>query len=135
MARLETSPLCAERIAREVEHAGAGALVTFSGTVRDNHQGREVVAIEYHAYEPLALKEMSRIEGEVTVRWPPARVAIVHRVGHLSVGEASVVIAVSSPHRAAAFEALRFCIDRLKETVPIWKKELYTDGYAWIEGS
>lgn len=120
---------------RVVAAPGSGALVTFAGTVRDRHLGREVVAIEYHAYESMAERELLRIEDEVRARWEGARIAIVHRIGLLHVGEVSVYIAVATPHRGAAFEALRFAIDTLKETVPIWKKEMYVDGHAWIEGS
>ncbi|HVR74843.1 MAG TPA: molybdenum cofactor biosynthesis protein MoaE [Planctomycetota bacterium] len=120
---------------RAVAAPGVGALLTFAGTVRDLHLGREVVAIEYHAYESMAERELSRIEDEVRARWDGARVAIVHRIGLLHVGEVSVYIALSTPHRSPAFEALRFAIDTLKETVPIWKKEIYVDGYAWLEGS
>lgn len=115
---------------------GSGAVLTFSGTVRNNHRGREVVAIEYHVYESMAIKEMDRLESEIRERWSKTSAHIVHRVGYLNVGETSVLIAVSSPHRAEGFAALRFAIDSLKERVPIWKKEIYADGsYAWIEGS
>jgi molybdopterin synthase catalytic subunit len=118
-----------------VARPGAGAVLTFAGVVRDRNLGRTVEAIEYHGYEEMALQEMARIEEEARRRWPAVAVEIVHRLGALSVGETSVLIAVSSPHRAEGFLALRFAIDTLKETVPIWKKEIYADGYAWIEGS
>jgi molybdopterin synthase catalytic subunit len=135
LARLTSRAIDAAEVARAVESPSAGAVLTFAGAVRDHHLGHAVTGIEYHAYEALALKEMARIEEEVVRRWPGARVTIVHRTGPLKVGEVSVLIAVSSPHRAEGFEALRFAIDTLKETVPIWKKEIYTDGHAWIEGS
>jgi molybdopterin synthase catalytic subunit len=113
----------------------SGALLTFRGVVRDSNRGRQVVGIEYHAFEEMALAEMGRIEKDCRERWPGIAVEIVHRLGRLDVGEASVLIAVAAPHRAEGFAALRHAIDRLKETVPIWKKEIYPDGYAWIEGS
>jgi molybdopterin synthase catalytic subunit len=118
-----------------VERPGAGAILTFAGVVRDEHLGRRVVGIEYHAYEEMALREMEKIERSVRSEWPEVAVDIVHRLGPLAVGEASVLIAVSSPHRAEGFAALRRAIDDLKQTVPIWKKEIYADGSAWIEGS
>jgi molybdopterin synthase catalytic subunit len=135
VARITREPLDLQAEAALVARPAAGALLTFSGVVREEHLGRRVVGIEYHAYEPMALQEMARIEEEARRRWPGAAVAMAHRLGTLKVGEASIVIAVSSPHRAEGFAALRFAIDTLKETVPIWKKELYEDGYAWIEGS
>ena len=129
-------PIDVDEVVRAVSSPGAGAVLTFAGTVRNNHRGREVTGIEYHAYETMAVKEMDRLEDEIRQRWPDADARIVHRIGDLQVGEASVVIAVSSPHRAEGFEALRYAIDTLKESAPIWKKEMYTGGeYAWIEGS
>ena len=135
MPSITREPLDPRVPAAKVEHPGAGAVLTFAGVVRDHHRGRRVLGIEYHAYEEMALREMARIEDAVRQKWPGIAVDMVHRVGSLGVGEASVVIAVSSPHRAEGFEALRFAIDSLKQTVPIWKKEIYADGYAWIEGS
>ena len=129
------SPLLEEELIARVRHAGSGAVLTFSGVVRATNAGRQVIAIDYHAYGAMAAKEILRIEAETVARWPEVRIAIRHRIGHLDVGEASVVIAVSAPHRAAGFEALRHAIDTLKERVPIWKREVYTDGDAWIEGS
>ncbi len=134
-ARIVREPIDARQAIGRTAHAGAGAVLTFCGVVRDEHLGRTVQSIEYQAYEEMAASEMERIAEEVCRRWPEIAIDIVHRVGQLRVGEASVFIAVASPHRAEGFEALRFAIDRLKETVPIWKKEIYTDGYAWIEGS
>jgi molybdopterin synthase catalytic subunit len=135
LAAIETRVIDEAAVARRVASTAAGALVTFAGTVRDNHLGRVVTAIEYHAYESMALKELGRIEGEARERWPDVRIEIVHRVGRLEVGETSVFIGVSSPHRAEGFAALRFAIERVKESAPIWKKEMYPDGHAWIEGS
>lgn len=103
--------------------------------MRDHHLGRKVTSIEYHAYETMAIKELSRIEEEIARRWSGVLARIVHRIGHLVVGETSVFIAVSSSHREEGFEALRFAIESLKRAAPLWKKEMYPDGHAWIEGS
>jgi len=114
---------------------GAGAVVTFDGVVRDNTKGRRVVSLQYEAYEPMAVKEMHRIGDEIRERWPEVeRVGIIHRFGPLKISESSVVIVVTSPHRRVAFEACRYAIDRLKQTVPIWKKEIFEDGEEWVEG-
>ncbi len=109
----------------------AGAILTFSGIARNNFEGRAVRGLRYEAYEAMAVPEMERIVAEATERWPGVRVAMVHRTGALDIGEASVVIAVSAPHRDAAYQAGRFAIDALKERVPVWKKELYDDGATW----
>jgi molybdopterin synthase catalytic subunit len=114
---------------------GAGAVVTFDGVVRDNTKGRRVISLQYEAYEPMAVKEMRRIGAEIRERWPDVeRVGIIHRFGPLKISESSVVIVVTSPHRRVAFEACRYAIDRLKQTVPIWKKEIFEDGEVWVEG-
>jgi MoaE-MoaD fusion protein len=115
-----------------VAHPGAGAIATFIGTVRDHGRGRAVTHLEYEAYAPAAELTMSQIGDEIQERWGIDQVAIVHRVGSLAVGEASVVISVASAHRDAAFEACRYAIERIKEIVPIWKKEHYADGAAWL---
>jgi molybdopterin synthase catalytic subunit len=113
----------------------AGAVVTFDGVVRDNTKGRRVVSLQYEAYEPMAVKEMRRIGDEIRRRWPDVDgVGIIHRFGPLKISESSVVIVISSPHRGAAFEACRYAIDRLKQTVPVWKKEIFEDGEEWVEG-
>jgi molybdopterin synthase catalytic subunit len=128
-------PIDTATLVREVSHPGAGAVLTFAGTVRDSHAGRRVVAIDYHAYEEMAASEIRRIELAIEARWPGLKARIAHRVGRLDLGELSVFLAVSAPHRAEAFEALRFGIETLKTEVPIWKQEFYTEGSAWIEGS
>jgi molybdopterin synthase catalytic subunit len=110
----------------------AGALVTFAGTVRDNARGKQVVALDYEAYPPAAEKMLEQIGDEIFERWGIRSVAIAHRHGLLHVGETSVVIAVSSAHREAAFEACRYAIERIKVLVPIWKREIYEDGAVWI---
>lgn len=135
MAAISLHEIDENSVKKKVHASSAGALLTFSGVVRDQHLGRSVTSIEYHAYEPMAEKELTRIEEEIAKRWPGAAAAIVHRVGLLGVGETSVCIAVSSPHRSEGFQALRFAIEAIKESAPIWKKEIYSDGYAWIEGS
>lgn len=121
---------------REVEAAVAadvaGAIVTFTGTVRGQARGRDVVALDYEAYPAAAERMLRQIGDEIAARWGIERVAIVHRTGHLAVGEASIVMAVASAHRGEAFAACQYAIDRLKEIVPIWKKEHYRDGTAWI---
>ena len=115
-----------------VAHPGAGAIATFIGTVRDHGRGRAVTHLEYEAYAPAAELTMAQIGDEIRERWGIDHVAIVHRVGSLAVGETSVVISVASAHRDAAFEACRYAIERIKEIVPIWKKEHYADGAAWL---
>ena len=117
---------------RRVRHPQAGAVVLFLGTVRDNRQGASVHHLEYEAYEALALRDMRAVCAEAASRWPLLRVAMVHRVGTLRVGEVSVAIAVSAPHRADAFAAGKYAIDTLKHRVPIWKKEVWDGGEAWV---
>ena len=113
----------------------AGAIVTFDGVVRNQTKGRPVVSLQYEAYAPMAVKEMRRLGNEIRERWPDVdRIGIVHRFGELKISESSVVIVITSPHRRVAFEACRFAIDRLKQTVPIWKKEIFDDGEVWVEG-
>lgn len=130
---LTTDPLDARRLEAAVADKGAGAICTFTGVVRDNSRGRSVTHLEYEAYAEMATSEMRKIAGEIEERWPQARVAMAHRTGRLEIGEASVVVSVSCPHRAEAIEACRWGIDRLKESVPIWKKEYASDGTYWIE--
>jgi molybdopterin synthase catalytic subunit len=110
----------------------AGAIVTFTGTVRNHARGREVIALDYEAYVPAAEKQLGVVGIEVAERWPGMRIAIHHRTGYLEPGVASVVIACASPHRAEALEAAAYAIDRLKQVVPIWKKEHYRDGSTWV---
>ena len=110
-----------------------GAVSTFIGQVRRSSRGREVAYLEYNAYVPMAEKQLLRIADEAETRWH-CQVIIHHRLGRIELGEASVVVAVGSPHRAEAFEACRWCIDTLKENVPIWKREVCPDGSYWIEG-
>jgi MoaE-MoaD fusion protein len=130
--RVTTDPLDAREVEAAVSGPDTGAIVTFTGTVRDNARGKGVTALDYEAYPPAAEKMLERIGDEIREHWGMARVAIVHRYGLLQVGEASVVIAVSSPHRDEAFLASRYAIERIKEIVPIWKKEHYSDGAVWV---
>ena len=132
-AWLQAGPLSMEVLLEEVRGDDAGGVVTFTGTVRDHSRGRAIDHLEYEAYEPMAEKEMRKIAAQVAERWPEARIAIAHRVGRLAIGDAAVMIAAAAPHRAEAFEACRFAIDTLKQTVPIWKKEFAEDGTAWVE--
>jgi MoaE-MoaD fusion protein len=128
-----TEPLSERAAAQAVEHPAAGALALFSGVVRNQTGGRRVKFLEYEAHGSMALAKMREIGAALRSRWPgTTRIAMVHRIGRLEIGESSVMIAVSSPHRAEAFEACRFAIDTLKETVPIWKKEHFEDGEVWV---
>jgi len=129
---LSEAPLSVERVADEVASDDAGAIATFVGTTRARSRGRAVVRLEYEAYEGMAEAEMERIARQLRARHDVIRVAIHHRVGPVEIGETSVVIAVSAAHRAAAFDACREAIDTLKQTVPLWKKELYVGGEEWI---
>ncbi len=131
--RLTTEPLSEAAATAAVAHPEAGGLVVFSGVVRNETGGRRVKFLEYEAYQPMAEAKMREIGAAVHARWPGVKaVAMVHRVGRLEIGEASVIIAVSATHRAEAFEACRYAIDRLKETVPVWKKEHFEDGEVWV---
>lgn len=132
MFRIVEQPIDAAEVTAAAADPATGATVTFIGTTRDHNDGRQVTQLEYEAYPEMALAEMRKIGDLAAQRWPIAKIAIVHRIGVVPIGEASVVIAVSSAHRVAAFEACHFAIDRLKEVVPIWKKEHYTGGELWI---
>lgn len=136
-------PLALESLVRLVmeESAGAdgrpgvGAVATFVGVVREVNQGRRVLRLEYEAHEPLAVRTFERIAAEVADRWPTVRLALHHRVGALQVGEPSVAVAAASPHRAEAFAACRYAIERVKQIAPIWKHEYFDGGDVWIEGA
>ena len=131
--RVTTEPLDPRETEAVVTSPDTGAVVTFTGAVRDHARGQSVTALDYEAYAPAAEKMLARIGNEIRERWGLERIAIVHRTGLLTVGEASVVISISSAHRDAAFDACRYAIERLKEIVPIWKKEFYQDGETWVE--
>lgn len=132
MFQIVTQPIDAAAVTAAVGDAGSGAIVTFIGTTRDHNDGRRVTQLEYEAYPEMAEAELRKIGATAQQRWPIDRVAIVHRIGIVPIGEASVVIAVSAGHRSAAFAACHFAIDRLKEVVPIWKKEHFDGGEIWI---
>ncbi len=133
MISLTYEPIDHRALIEQVRRPDCGAVVTFLGTVRDLTDGKVTVALDYEAYPGMAEKKMAEIERETRQRWPVGEMVMVHRLGHLAVGEVSVAVAVSCPHRAAAFEACRYAIDRLKELVPIWKKENWADGTTeWV---
>ena len=129
---LTDTPIDANELVRRVMRRSDGAYVLFEGVVRDHHEGHAVESIFYDAYRPMAEKEMEKIAAEVRARFPDVALAVVHRLGHLTVGESSIAIVAASPHRAEAFEACRMTIDRIKQTVPIWKKERGPDGEEWV---
>jgi len=134
-------PLSVEKLSRLVEAdarkrgEGCGGIASFVGIVRATHQGRSVQRLEYEAFEPLALKVFRRIEHEVAEHWPGATLALYHRVGPLGIGEASVAVVAATAHRAEAFQACRYAIERVKQIAPVWKHEFFDDGDAWIEGA
>lgn len=130
--RVVDRPLTLAEVVDAVSGPGQGGLVTFSGAVRSVSKGQTVSHLEYEAYPPMAEKQMARIAEEARAKWPGTQVAIVHRVGRLEPGQLAVVIAASAPHRKEAFLACEWAIDRLKEDVPIWKKETTTDGAVWV---
>ena len=131
--RVVTEPLSPDTIAAEVDDPGAGGIVIFSGVVRNETGGRSVKFLEYEAHAPMAEAKMREIGESLRARWSGVkRVAMLHRIGRLEIGEASVLIAVSAAHRGDAFEACRYAIDTLKRTVPVWKKEHFEDGEVWV---
>jgi molybdopterin synthase catalytic subunit len=132
MVELTRDPISLDRTLTLVASPAAGAVCLFLGVVRDNNEGHGVSKIQYEAYEDMAREQLEAVEREIRERWPVTGVALVHRLGLLTVGEASVVVAVSSGHRGESFEACRHGIDRLKQLVPIWKKEFTPDGISWV---
>jgi molybdopterin synthase catalytic subunit len=132
---ITSEPLDLAALLSVVKAGGMGAVATFLGLVRDHNQGRRVLHLVYEAYEPLADKALQRIVTEAQEQWSSVRLAIHHRTGQLAIGEASVAIAAASPHRADAFAACRYAIERVKQIVPIWKHEYFDGGDVWIEGA
>ena len=132
---ITTAVLDLEGLVSLVSASGVGAAVSFLGLVRDHNQGRRVVHLVYEAYEPLAERALGRIIDEARNQWPSATLAIHHRIGKLEIGEASVAIAAASAHRADAFAACRYAIERIKQIAPIWKHEYFEGGDVWIEGA
>lgn len=127
-------PLDRTALVATVTHPSAGGIVVFEGVVRDNARGKQVRYLEYDVYPEMALARMREIVEEAGQRWGVQYVALAHRIGRLQIGEASVIVAVATAHRAEAFEACRYIIDTLKTSVPIWKKEVATNGEEWVEG-
>ncbi|MEO1212445.1 MAG: molybdenum cofactor biosynthesis protein MoaE [Bacteroidota bacterium] len=132
LIHISEDPLELEKITRLVTDDACGAIDIFVGTVRDQTKGKRVLKLDFEAYEKMALSEMAKLAEEAAERWPVKKMAIHHRVGSLAIGEIAVIIAVSTPHRNASFEACKFVIDTLKQTVPIWKKEIFEDGEVWV---
>jgi molybdopterin synthase catalytic subunit len=130
---LSHEPLDEAEVVQRVAAQDTGGVVTFVGTVRDHARGHAIQYLEYEAYPEMAEREMEKIADQAGQRWPGVRVAIAHRVGHLEIGDAAVVIAACAPHRAEAFAACRYAIDTLKESVPIWKKEVAASGEYWVD--
>ena len=130
---LSDAPLDVGAVVARVMGPDAGGLVTFVGAVRDASRGHDIRHLEYEAYAGMAEREMEKIADEASAQWPGTRVAVAHRTGHLEIGDLAVVIAAAAPHRGEAFAACRYTIDTLKERVPIWKKEVATDGEYWVE--
>jgi len=135
LTAITMAPLDTEALVGALDTTGIGAVATFIGLVRGHNLGRRVLHLEYEAYEALAVRGLDRIVSESLEKWPAARVAIHHRIGRMEIGEASVVIAAASPHRADAFAAARYAIERIKQIVPIWKHEYFEGGDVWIEGA
>ena len=133
MIELVKSPIDTDAVLRHVASPAAGAVVLFLGTTRQFTRGRETASLDYECFEEMAVAKLAELEAEARRRWSLIECALVHRVGHLEIGEASVAVAVSSAHRQAAFEAGQWLIDTLKQVVPIWKKENWSDGTSqWV---
>lgn len=132
--QLTREPLDRAALINAVSHPSVGGIVVFEGVVRNNARGKQVRYLEYEVYEQMACEQIRSIINEAHERYGVERVAVAHRFGRLEIGEASVIIVVATPHRSEAFDACRYIIDTLKTTVPIWKKEVATNGEAWVEG-
>ncbi len=132
MFRITDKPINLQQLVDYVTDPEAGAIVPFIGTTRNNNEGRRVIALDYEGYPEMAEKELARIGEAAKKKWPICKMAIVHRLGPVQIGEASVIIVVSSAHRDAAFAASRFAIEEIKKTVPVWKKEVFEGGEVWI---
>ena len=132
---LSNEPLSLSACQSFVEDPAAGGIVHFVGAVRNHTKGKTVIRLDFEAYEPMAISEMQKIAEQAIQKFGIMKIAIHHRVGTLEIGELPVIIAVSSAHRKAAFEACQYCIDTLKETVPIWKKEIFEDGEVWVSAT
>ena len=126
------APLCPDAVAARVRRDSNGAVVTFLGATRDSTADRRVLRLEYEAYRPMADNQLALIAAEIADRWGIQDVAIAHRLGRLEIGDISLIVAIASPHRAPAFEACAYAIDRIKQIVPIWKKEFFEGGEVWV---
>ena len=131
---ITADPLAPEPFMQHVRRDESGAVALFLGVVRDNSHGRRVLYLEYDAYPEMAERKLREVAEEVLARWPITDVAIAHRTGRVEIGEASLLVVVSSPHRREAFAACRHIVDRIKQVAPIWKKEVWEGGEAWVEG-
>ena len=134
MIELTNGALDPEKVAAKVRRDTNGAVVTFLGTTRDNFEGKRVLTLEYEAFEEMAVKKMEEVRKELMAEFGLEQIAISHRIGTVGIGEISLIIAVGSPHRKEAFYACHKAVDRIKEIVPIWKKEVYQDGSRWVAG-
>jgi MoaE-MoaD fusion protein len=134
MVVITRDPIDAQRVARELLRGEDGAICVFEGVVRNSSKGKRTLHLVYEAYEPMALKKLEEIGEFVRQAWEIDRIALIHRLGHMDIGETSVAVIVTSAHRRAAFDACHYAIDKLKKVVPIWKKEFFEDGEVWIEG-
>ena len=132
MITITHEELCPEAITDSVRRGSNGAVVTFLGSTRDSTAERKVLYLEYEAYRPMADNQLARIAGEIRERWGISDVTIAHRLGRLEIGDLSLVVAIASPHRKEAFEASAYAIDRIKQIVPIWKKEFFEGGEVWV---
>ena len=132
MIEIAQEPLDAEAITATVRKDSNGAVVTFLGTTRDSTDGRKVLHLEYEAYRPMADEKLAEVANEMRQRWSIEDVAIAHRIGRLEIGDVSLVVAVASPHRKEAFAACQYSVDRIKQIVPIWKKEFFEGGEVWV---
>lgn len=130
---VSSKPIDVSKIISAVMRKDCGGIVTFIGSIRDNHQGKKVKNVEIEAYDEMAAQDLGRIIGEAVSRYPIGEAAVAHRTGRLNVGDVVVVIAVSAPHRNDAFDACREIIDNMKKTTPIWKQELLEEGGRWVE--
>ena len=134
MFAITREPLDPQPLVDAVRKDESGAIALFYGVVRNHNMGRSVRYLEYDAYESMALKKMHEVAEEVCAKFPVSGIGVLHRIGRLEIGETSLLVAVSSPHRKEAFEACHHAVDRIKETVPVWKKEVWDDGSEWVEG-
>jgi molybdopterin synthase catalytic subunit len=133
MIKIVSEEISKESVLGAMASPDCGALVFFEGIVRRESEGKQVTHLFYEAYAPMAEKEIEKICQSALSRWPVARISVIHRIGRLEIGDTAVLIAVASGHRSEAFDACRFVIDEIKKTVPIWKKEHFSDGEVWVE--